>query len=506
MAIFGWKKKDDSSAATPGKDGAPPASTAQNAAPGAGAFELNPEKGRKWFDHARNQHDIGNFEYAMTCWLSGLRFDPGNLEAVKAFTASAAAYKNAPSKEILRAIAGKTDVDRYLSALLEWACKPLQADLASAAFISAAGLNMTAVAEWMGPSALKVAMADPKPRKSTFIKLMETFVNLKMYDLGVRAGEAALKVDPTDNPLSAYVRNLAAQSTMSKGGYENTGKEGGFRSNVRDSDKQRMLEEEDRLSRSSGTVERLIEATEAEHKANPADKPTIKKLARLYLERGRPEDESAAIGLLEKAYASTQEFLFRQTAGEVRVRQAKRLLKPLQAAAEANPADGAAKAAFESARKALLDLEIGEYEARVAAYPTDLGLKFALGQRYAEAGRHSDAIAQFQLAQGDLKIRVQVQNAMGGSFLALGWLDEAIGTYRAALEGATDQNAAVNLDLRYGLMAALMQRATENKDLPSAEEANKLASAISMQNISFRDIRERREALRRLLTELKGGA
>ena len=305
MAIFFGKKKSEQ-----GKDGDGKPQTAPVGGPGnggiappvasgggasEGTFEYSPEKGKKWFDHARVSHEAGNFEYAMTCWLSGLRFDPGNLESVKAFTASARAYTDQNRKwstrETQKALTGRTDVDKYLLALLEWACRPTDASSAIEAVAGAAKIALTDISRWMLPTALKVALLEAKPRKSNLVKLMEIAEKQGQFDLAVQAGEAAYKLDPADNKLSAYIRNLAAQATMDRGGYERTGEAGGFRQNIRDSDRQRLLDDADKLSRTEGATDRLIAAAKEEYQANPQDKPTIRKLAKFMLERGGPGDD-----------------------------------------------------------------------------------------------------------------------------------------------------------------------------------------------------------------------
>ena len=43
------------------------------------------------------------------------------------------------------------------------------------------------------------------------------------------------------------------------------------------------------------------------------------------------------------------------------------------------------------------------------------------------------------------------------------------------------------------------------RDLPSAEEAEKIASGIAIKNLNFRDIRGRREALKKLVQALRMG-
>jgi hypothetical protein len=54
-------------------------------------------------------------------------------------------------------------------------------------------------------------------------------------------------------------------------------------------------------------------------------------------------------------------------------------------------------------------------------------------------------------------------------------------------------------------MDALAKHAEDTRDLSAAEEAYKIGSGIAMQQISYRDIRDRRDALQKLIKELKAG-
>jgi tetratricopeptide (TPR) repeat protein len=501
LALFGWgkKDKDDKTASGAGAEGTKVADKAP-------AIEFNPAKAASWFKHANVAYDSENFEYAMTCWLSGLRFEPTNLDAVKSFFNAAARYAKPPSKDMLRATDGKTDVDKFLYHLLQWGCKTSDADLGVKTVSTGANLGLTAIVDFLAPKVLALAVRDQKPRKSTFVELMKIFQKINKFDLAAQAGEQAIRLDPTDTPLQAEVRNLSAQSTMSKGGYDQTGEAGGFRANVRDIDKQRTMEEQERVVKSVSTVERLIEVAKGEYEANPTDKPAINKYAKILLERGTPEDEKTALDLLTKAHADTQEFRFRQAAGEIRIRQARRALRPFQQAIEADPNDPTKKAALAVESRKVAELEAAEYQLRVTAYPTDLTVKFELGKRLMELGQHEQAIDLFQQSKSDGRLKAQSLNFLAQSFQAVGFDDEAIETYRQALEVHSDPNDAVGMELRYGLCTSLQRRATEMKDLPSAEEAYKLASNIVIQQVSFKDIRQRRDQIKAMLIQLKGGA
>ena len=135
--------------------------------------------------------------------------------------------------------------------------------------------------------------------------------------------------------------------------------------------------------------------------------------------------------------------------------------------------------------------------------PTDSQIKFELGRRHFELGNYDQAIEQFQQAQGAPGIAVRVLNYLGQSFVHMGWLDEAVESFRGGLERVDSETSDLGMKLRYGLMDALDRRSRDQSDLASAEEAFKIASSIAIQQINFKDIRERRTSLQDFIKGLK---
>ncbi len=506
MAFFG-KGKDNDKAPPPPGDGA-------NGLPtpgGDGNMIFSPEKAMKFFSHARTVEETGNFEYAMKLWLDGLKWDPSSMNGLEAFFKLTAKHLSDPAskkkgigKEVERTVSGKTDVDRFLYSILRWGLEPADQTLAVRAMEAAAKAGLAEPGYWIGERAFATVVASPKPRKDLLMKVVESFQKIGSYDKAVQAAEQALKVDPTDGNLSAFIRSLAAQATMAKGGYEKSGEAGGFRRNIRDADKQRMLEDADRIVKTDDTIDRLLAAAKEEYKQRPNDLPTIDKLAKLLRERGRPKDEETAHQLYMKAFEDTKQFRFREQAGDIRVRQARRKIEELSKMLETKPGDEMLNRMQAQAQQEMAELELAEHRLRVEAYPTDLVRKFELGKRYFAVGKYNEAIDIFQEAQGDPKNRAASLSFLGQSFLNIQWSDEAIETFRRGLE-IKDISPEMQLDMRYWLMVALQQKGAEAKDRACVEEADKIASSIAVQSISFRDIRARRDSIKKLLAELRAG-
>ncbi|MFK7760367.1 MAG: hypothetical protein AB8C13_10535, partial [Phycisphaerales bacterium] len=197
MAMFGKKKKVDEES-----------TVSDSVAPDT----FDPKKAKAFFAHARTAHDSGSYEYAMQCWLNGLRRDPSNMEAFDAYLISSEMYrvenpKKGVSKETKSAISAKGDIGKYISALLDLGLKPRDCSIAIKAAQSAGKLGLTDPTRAIGENALVLAQNDPKQKKEMFVKLLDAFDNAKVYDLAAISGEMACRLDRSDGDLEVRVRN-----------------------------------------------------------------------------------------------------------------------------------------------------------------------------------------------------------------------------------------------------------------------------------------------------------
>lgn len=506
MALFGRNKGEDETPDNFEGDGA-----ADGSSGGESSEGFSPEKAANFFNHARTTFESSNFEYSVQLWLRGLRWDPADLNGVQSLMRTAGEYMNAsgkkvPSKEISKVAAdAKGPVRRYLSELTNVAFKPAELQTNLKAAEAAAGVSAESVAGFFGERAFTLAKRDKKPRKDVFVRLLEVFNAAKNFKLAVEAGLTAQQLDPSDGALQAEVRNMMAQQTMTSGGFDKTGEEGGFRKNIRDAAKQAELEAGDRLVRTDEEKDKLVEAAKRDYEAKPDDVVAIDLYGKRLLERGKPGDQLRAMTLFNSAYEATKQFRFRQKAGDIQIQLARRSVHQARAAAERKPDDAEVAARLEGLQKELDRVELDELQLRERNYPTDLGLKFALGKKLFEVGRFDESIQFFQEAQEDQKLRSQVLYYMGRAFMKLdGWESEAIATLRKAIEGLADPRSDLGLELRYDLMSALFKKAQRDRERESAVEADDLAAGIAMQKFSYLDIREKRTAIKQLLEELKG--
>jgi hypothetical protein len=492
LALFGKKKGGE------GEPGETP-----------GQFAFSPQNARVFFDRARTAHETLGFEYAVQLWLNGMAQDPSSVEGFEGFFRSVTAFveengKKATDKEILKGLSGQGRILKYQQALLAWGMKPANGPATVKAAEAAAGLGLREITEILGRRALGYARQDDKAKKDSYVKLLDIFEKAGVFELAVEAGQIAVNLDPNDGQLAARLKEMLASATIQRGRFEESaGKEGGFRASIRNADKQAQLEAEDSIVKTEDAKDRVLAAKKADYEQRPTDAAAIEGYGRALLDRGKPQDEMRALLLYQEAFEKTGQFRFRQRQGEVKLRLERRKLRNLRSQLDGNKDDEPLRARVSSQESALLDMEIEELRLQVEHYPTNQTLKFELGKRLHAKGEHEAAIGLFQKAEEDPQHRRAVLRYKAEAFLAIGWADEAVQTYRAALDGVVDEGSELAMELKYGLMCALQDKADRRRDLDAAEEADRLASSIAMKRFDYRDIVDRRKQIKGLIDTMR---
>src|SRR5262249_52320310 len=95
--------------------------------------------------------------------------------------------------------------------------------------------------------------------------------------------------------------------------------------------------------------------------------------------------------------------------------------------------------------------ELKEFRRRVALHPDDAELRVQLGTKLQQAGQHNDAIAEFQQARNDPRMKVQALMALAVSFEANGVMKLAERSLLDALKAADPEETATLNALHYRL-------------------------------------------------------
>lgn len=526
LALFdSFKSKKDS------KEASMSGSVSGDTGFGNGIFAQDPRKARRFFEHAEIAAQARNYDFAMDHYISGLRFDPDNLQRHQELRETALKRKSTGGKGPgLMGIpkVGDTAVDKMLTAEKEWAMDPsspklllnaIHAGMAaqakadelapppaangappedSAMGMTITGLHLHEVIFWLAEQCLDVIYAGAKPDAKNYIALVEVFTKLGRTDKAIEACKRAVQLDPDNRDLILALRDLDAKQYSEQ---HTSTKKGGFRENLSNAKGQAEIQAD--ITSTGVGVDDLIAKRRAEWQADPDNLDLIQKLVDTLLKKEDLATEKEAIGLLIKAYEATQEYRYRTRAADIQMQQFNRVTADLKKRYQASkkPED---KEVYAKVRAKQGKFELDHFIERAAQYPTDMKVRFELGKRQWKGQLFDDAIASFQGAKNDPKSRSESNYYLGLCYGQKGWLDEAVEALETAMDEHQFEDDRLGKEIRYELMLALARAAKGESNIEKAEKAQKIASSLLQIDINYRDIREKIEVIRTLTRRLKG--
>jgi len=488
MALFGRKNQDEQAS---GDD--------------AGMFVPHPEKATKWFKHAADMVERTSYETAVVYYASGIRFDPANEDALAAMLEAGKRHvvdggKRIASKQT-RTVDGPSPVEKMAVALLYWMTDLQNPATAIKALEATVKAEQTVTGRFFAPHVLGIVSRGKKPTKQQYVAVKDFCKELEAWDHALLAGQAAMALDPTDGPLEHEIKDLSAQRAMSKGGYEDAaGKEGGFRDFVKDMDKQRELEQEESLAGAGGGSEQVLARARKRFEEAPDVADNVNRYATLLRREGTDEALKEAEAVFMRGFKKTSEYRFRMAAGDIRMQRTRDRIKAVEETSGQDPAATAKR--VEALQAQLLEFEAKEYQERAAKYPTDRTIRYHLGEVLMRQGDTEAAMGCFQKAKDEPRLRASAGHLLGRCFAMEGWHAEAAAEYRDVLSKIDATEATRELEIRYDLMVSLIELAKSEESEAHARDALEICSGIARQDITYRDIRDRRREIDALVKGL----
>ncbi|MEE2906532.1 MAG: hypothetical protein VX527_01745 [Planctomycetota bacterium] len=472
-------------------------------------FKPNPEKARKWFEHARAMAESHQWGSALVYYAHGLKLDPDSISAQEQLLDAAqrhykAGGKKLPSKD-LKQLDGPTPMDKMAVALVAWACELDKPSLAIKALDATVKAEQYGIGGYLCPRILVIMRRARKVSRNHLLQLKTLAAECDDWDVAIAAGTAALEMESTDSKLDDELKDLAAQRAMAKGGYEKAaGKEGGFREFIKDAEKQQELSQEDSLAGAGGSKQSTLERARHAYETSPDVPDVLNKYAQLLRRQGSDAALEEAERVYRAGYESTGEYRFRMNAGDISINRNRAAIALLQQDLE-NASDverSAMQERLDQRVKELLAIEAAEYEDRTKKYPTDRGLKYQLGDVAFRQGNLATAMECFQKAKDEPKLRTVAGHYLGRCFALEEWHAEAIAEYQEVLSNIDSADKEREMEIRYDLMVSLIQSGRAERNAEQAREALEICSWIARKDITYQDIRDRRKEIDQLVREL----
>lgn len=391
---------------------------------------------REQYEKGRTALDRNNLDYAIQLFTQVLEKEPAFFECRQALRAA----------QFKRSGGGAGFFKKFLGSANPWLVKaqatlrnnPLDALNAAEQALNSDPTNLTAhrilaeaalVAEFPRTAVLSMEIVfKQNPRdKELAMKLARTLSETGQAERAEAIMDELARALPNDPEVAQAVKDVAANRTLNEGGYDTiaTG-QGSYRDILRDEKTAVSLEQAQREVKTSDVTDHLIEEYENRLAGEPGNLRLLRSIAELYAQQKRFDraleyyqrlaGTEAADPSLERAIAETK---------------VKRIEYAIDQLNPGAPDHEQQAAALQAEREAFL---LEDCRARVERYPSDLVLRFELGQLYFAAGRITEAIQEFQKAQNNPHKRIAAMLHLGLCFGRRGMHDLAARTLQNALK------------------------------------------------------------------------
>jgi tetratricopeptide (TPR) repeat protein len=232
---------------------------------------------------------------------------------------------------------------------------------------------------------------------------------------------------PGDNDVSQALKNISARNTMDEGGYDNLANgEGSYRDILKNKEEAVSLEQQNKVEKSEEITDKLINEYETRLKIEANNLKLVRSLAELFTQKKEFDKALAYYERLKSSDMGNDASLDRSIADTV-IKKYEHQIAHLDSAAP----DFNDKVAVLQAEKQAYQL--AECQKRVERFPTDLQIRFEMGQLYLQAGKVSEAIAEFQKSQNNPHRRVASMNYLAQCFAKRKMNDMAVRKLQEAI-------------------------------------------------------------------------
>jgi tetratricopeptide (TPR) repeat protein len=262
-------------------------------------------------------------------------------------------------------------------------------------------------------------------------------ISMKLAGALVKAGQIAkaeniysqlAQAHPDDAEIKQALKDFSASKTMEEGGYEALSNgQGTYRDALRDKDSADTIEQEHRVVKSEDVAGKLIAEYEARLVKEPNNLKLVRTLAELHTEI--------------KDFDRALEYYARITQSEMgndpsleRVIADTNLRKLDHEMAQLDPASPDHSQRLEQLKSQRQEFQLNECRRRADRFPTDLQIRFELGQFYLSAGKIGEAIQEFQKSVANPHKRIQAMYYLGQCFAQRRMFDLAARQFETAIK------------------------------------------------------------------------
>ena len=443
------------------------------------------EAQRALFQKARHANEIRNHGYAIQLMQSVLKQVPGFLDGRKLLRAAALA--GVEGKKSGFSLAGTTlgmtagsTLKKDPFAAIELAEKTLATDPKSPQgnqllweAANRAGLPETAA------FALETLVgANPKDTKLLH-QLGGQYITMGENDKAVAVYNRIVQINPADLEANKKAKDASASATMKSGRWEEVSASSGsmnFRDLIHKKDEAIALENKSRIVRTGEQISQQITELYPQFEADQNNVDVARRIALLYEQWFEAAVASAEPAEETDSYLDNSVWFYTHTnailaggdpniarkCSDLEFRKMERRMKALEDWLATVPDQNdpevrpyADELADLRRQRAASSLEVARK--RVAENPTDLQLRYELGEVLIKAGMYTEAIPELQRAKQNPNARLKAMNLLGQCYVEKNMLDIAVKQFRdAASETTAMDSTKKDITYRLGIVLEKM--------------------------------------------------
>ena len=293
-------------------------------------------------------------------------------------------------------------------------------------------------------------------------------------------------IDPLDALALRLGKDASARASMTRGGWTQAES---YRDLIKDKDLAVSLEQQSRMKLTGESLEQQIAEVYAKHQEEPQNVDFARRLGGLNEEKNDIESAIAWYQYAADLTSGSDPGLLRKISDLKMKRTEAEIAAHEEFLSSDHPHDEVyAKRGkeLEAARKKRAELLIEDARKRVERNPTDLQLRFELGEYLVRAGKFREALPELQRARQNPNARLKSMNLLGRCYRDLGMLDLAM----KQLEDAAKEIMAMDAmkkEIVYNLGLVYEQMGEREKSLNCMKQ-------IYEADYGYRDVAERVES------------
>ena len=278
----------------------------------------------------------------------------------------------------------------------------------------------------IGVFALRTLLEENPRDVKVLHELGRLYRQLGDHDQEVEIYNQITAINPLDAQALRLGKDASAHGSMKRGGWTQAES---YRDLIKDKEIAISLEQQSRMRLTGESLDRQIAETYALHQAEPANIDLARRLGALNEQK---EDFEAAIGWYEYAANLTKgaDAGLVRKASDLKIKSLEREIAAheefLSSHDPANELYGKRSEQLKTAKSKRAEIVIADALERVARNPTDLQLRFELGENLFNAGRFREALPELQRARQNPHARPKAMNLLGCCYNELEMLDLAV--------------------------------------------------------------------------------